>query len=447
MFDFIGSSTEIYSAYGTGNSVYKLGKEAIRMVGEAFKDKGKQGIPNGSEHPEIPEYDFKAAGCVKPETEGSEGGRESLLEELARTGYTKPEFHEQLTQKVNATVKKHNTCSTYNTNPDEEDSLGKLEQCYQVIDDRIGIIEQLTAERIFLSNLPRKPDLSRANYVMDAGQILAGFVRYFAGKIRLAARGKKRTLDFILNTTVREIGNLQGWANQAIGYSNQIIDHLTAYQEKVIQQRMSEAGRDWEQQFEEAAKAKDLLDRVMRYKPGSSPVEYDQLSTAERNLSRNLQHLCAGLEDSEAILVQNNSSMETSNVLEKNLRKGMLDLENFSVLLGQYTLDTKHTSDAAELMRLMAESAAAIKIAGATITEVARMRRGEISSTTSQFNENIRAAKESITSQERDRYARSPSPDVTGVSYTGRRKEAIKLLSERGIMPAKAMYSYANERH
>ncbi len=447
MFD-IGFSAliELFNMYKTGKKVEEMVNGVLSAgdasgAGEYEKNAGQETAGREVRTP----FEFPAARKKrKRQTSGEKTERESLFEDLAKGKYVEQGYYAKISEKVAQTAKRNSMAAADSDILDRLNSE-ELPKSYGSIDGKLAIIRALTAEADFLQHPPQRPDTSKRNYITDAGQIASEYARYFSGRLKLTTRGSKRTLDIVLDEIVSQVGSLQKDVDHAISHSSRIIGGLAAYQEEVIETRIREAAQQWGREFSNGANAQALLERAGKCKQGSSPDEYSQLSTAERNLERTMQHAHASMMNAEACAVQNRATMQTAHSLEGNLRTGLLELERFSTLLAQEVQDTHYTAQGSRLLKHGYRNAKAIGTAAATLRTVVGIRLQEITASINSFRENLNVAQMSVSDQEQQGYIQEPPKAAAGVGYARTREEAIKLFAEMGVKPAKAMYAFGTD--
>lgn len=434
--------------------MYKTARQVGEMVDEALSDKeNRQNRNNGRGAESLDSVVgsdaaqnaamFGNNGEKKARAKAPKGEREErkkLLDDLEKSGYTAPDYYLKLSKQVKTTATRNATAAA------EQEILAKLNSnelpmSYRLIDAGLSYLEMLAAEARMLQNPPKRPDISRYNYITQFGEIASAYGKYLAGSFKLAMRGRKRTLDLVLDEILGNTGQLQKDVDTALAHSVRVIDGLTAYQEEVIEARITESADEWEKASSAAAKAGGLMQRIQQYREGSDNTEYSTLSTAERNLTRALQHTAARMMASEAVAVHNKATIRTVNSLEGNLRAGMLQLETLSTLVAQQVEDAQYTSQGAQLMKHGYRNAEALGKVVKTVREVLSVRLNEITTAVTSFRNNLAEAQASINSAREGEGAKGTEPPGIGLptGYARTREEALRIFAERGVKPAQAM--------
>ena len=463
MFDF-GIST-LLEFIGMYFGIFKTAREVRKMVGEILNEDERRTATTA--HNAIPfsrnghsrQNGKTAAGLEGIALEDESGPNESeeldlegsttkearkkLIDSLKKDGYTEPMYYKKLATKVARKAKPGSQVS-------ESDLLAKLNseelpKSFQALDDCLREIAALDRESDDYRNPPQKPDTSKLNYLKDYRTIIAGYANYLSTKGKHSLKGRNRTHDVVLEEMVRVIESTHTHVITALNHSARITDGLIAYQEIVIEARIQGSAQEWSKAFNAARQATTTAKHVAQYKEGSTPAEYSQLSIAERNLARLIQHSTAKMGENEAIAVHNDRTLTAVNSLETNIRTGLLELDKFSTLIAQTVQDVQYTTHGTLLLKHGYKSVEAIAKSALTLRNVMSLRVTQINDAIGVFNEKLASAQSNISEEEETARGSNEQPRIMAVGYEAMREDALRMFARRGVAEAKkVLYTQAN---
>ncbi len=365
--------------------------------------------------------------------------KEKLLETLATKHLTETTYYERLSSEILSETKKNasvvaDSALLAKLNSEE------LPKSYAAIEARRATLETLSREAKEFQNPPRKPDISRVNYLNQYKEIISGYGRFYAAGFRRAMKGRKRTLDDVLRETATAIGALQQETEKAIRHSQRVIDGLTSYQEDVVEARIRDAGKSWESSCGSSTLADKLLGSIDEHEDSCTQDEYSTLSVSKRNLKRLRQYSEARMKQTEAVAVQGNKTLFAVNSLEDNLREGVLKLLELSSIVANTVEDVQYSAEGVSLLKHGYKHANAICEAAEKMRGIVDYQIKDIKTAITSFGDKLDSAQKSINeSQEAEKAkASEPQPSIrAGASHERTHEEAMQIFAKRGVAYAR----------